>query len=275
MDFLFQQSFDLKDFYKANRKKFESTLLTEAVNVREQIDQILRIGNVDLVNNAHHLVIYIMEGQDENLRVFAKQEGIAWATHAMELSFKLEWVQAIRRTLWNFIQKYTEFSNHYTVEEFFQLEKQINNRVDEFLNTFFIRYSTYKDSLIQAQKELVKNLSVPIIPINNSISILPLIGTIDHNRMTTLQEKVLTEIGRTHIQTLILDLSGVVDMETEEIYELKKIIDGAAMMGCHSVITGLRKEVVKKMAIELGTNIIQNTKTLATLQQALKEYLIS
>jgi predicted transcriptional regulator len=44
------------------------------------------------------------------------------------------------------------------------------------------------------------------------------------------------------------------------------------MMGCKSVITGLRAEVVRKM-IHLGCSFDKkNTKTLGTLQQALQEY---
>ena len=75
------------------------------------------------------------------------------------------------------------------IRDFFQLEYAINNRVDEFLNSFFISYSTYKDSLLTAQQELVKNLSVPIIPINSSICILPLIGAIDSNRIEILDRQ--------------------------------------------------------------------------------------
>ena len=89
------------------------------------------------------------------------------------LSFKLEWVQAIRRTLWNFIQEYNKDEQKFTIDMIFILEKQFNSQIDDFLNSFFISYSTFKDSLILAQKEIVANLSVPIIPITPSICILP------------------------------------------------------------------------------------------------------
>jgi len=273
MEIVFESNFTLKDFFESNKENFESTLLSEAVNVKDKIDEILRIGNIDLVNNAHQLIVFIINGEDDALTQFAKQEGIAWATHSIELTFKLEWVQAIRRTLWIFIHKYYELSNQYKIEDFFKLEQEMNNRVDMFLNTFFIHYSTYKDSLINAQKKLVENLSVPIIPINETISILPLIGAIDRNRVDILKEKVLTEVSDLRIQTLIMDLSGVANMEQEITYDLLKIIDGISMMGCSTVITGLRKEVVKEMT-SLGIDFGPETRKLGTLQQALGEYLI-
>lgn len=264
----------LKEFFWENRQAFEDSLLTEAVNVKDKIDEILAIGNIDLVNNAHKLVGYIIDKQEKDLRLFAKQEGIAWATHSINLAVKLEWVQAIRRTLWAFIEQYNNSTNETITANFFQMEKEVNTQLDAFLNAFFISYSTYKDSLIRAHREMVENLSVPIIPINASVCILPVIGSVDTFRTSILEEKVLTEIGISRIQTLIMDLSGIADMETDVIDHLTKIIDGTALMGCHTVITGLRAEVVRKM-IHRGLAFDSKTKTLGTLQQALKEYLIT
>ncbi|MFC3885661.1 STAS domain-containing protein [Bacillus songklensis] len=273
MEFIFQDSFKIKEFIENNKQNFEDALLLEAVNVKEKISEILRIGNIDLVNNAHRLVVYVIDGKEQELQSFAKQEGIAWATQSITLSFKLEWVQAIRKTLWNFIQKYNELMHKVTIEDFFRMEQQVNNRIDQFLNVFFINYSTYKDSLIMAQRKLVENLSVPIIPITPSMCILPLIGSVDSFRTNILEKKVLMEIGRLRIRTLIMDLSGIADMENEAIDHLMKIIDGCSMMGCNTVITGLRAEVVRKI-IHSGITFNKKIKTLGTLQQALKEYLV-
>lgn len=269
---------DAKHFFKKfmieNSDDFEQTLLSEAGEVKDKIDDILQVGNIDLVNNAHTLVMYIIEGKDESLKKFAEQEGIAWATHAIDLAFKLQWIHAIRRTLWLFIEKYHKRYEYNQMEDFFQLETEINNRVDDFLNTFFIRYSTYKDALIKSQQELVENLSVPIIPINTSISVLPLIGTMDPNRVGILQDKVLEKVSELSIATLILDLSGVATIDRESIVDLRKVINGIAMMGCKTVITGLRKEIVQEI-MNSGLTFDHHTENLATLQQALSKYFLT
>jgi rsbT co-antagonist protein RsbR len=272
--FTYQDSYQFIEFFEANSQVFTETLLKEAVTVKDKIEEILRVGNIDLVANAHTLVVYIIEEKDQELHTFAEQEGIAWATHSLAISFKLEWVQAIRRTLWVFFQKYAESKSNNKSYNFFEMEKQINNRVDYFLNSFFISYTKYKDSLINAQKELVKNLSVPIIPINHSVSILPLIGAIDAQRTEILEDKVLTAISEMRIQTLIMDLSGVADISADDVYRLIQIIDGASLMGCNTVITGLRKAVVRKVT-DLGNMLNEKTKTLGTLQQALNEYFVT
>ncbi|WP_350300580.1 STAS domain-containing protein [Peribacillus frigoritolerans] len=266
-------TYKLLEFIQENKEDFEGSLLNEAFNVKDKIEEILTIGNIDLINNAHKLVQYIIKGEEKELQSFAKKEGIAWATHEIPLYFKLEWIQAIRRTLWRNLQEFNMVTNNIT-EEFFSVEKQINNQVDKFLNTFFITYSQYKDKLIMAQKELVENLSVPIIPITPTICILPLIGSVDIYRTNILEEKVLVEIGKLRIQTLIIDLSGIMEMEPEVIDHLMKIIDGTSLMGCTTVITGLRAEVVRNM-VRLGIRLHDKAQTLGTLQQALNKYLTS
>ncbi|MFS0688694.1 STAS domain-containing protein [Sporosarcina sp. 179-K 8C2 HS] len=260
---------ELNRFIEENGESFVDELLVEASTVKEKINTILEVGNIDLINNAFKLVGYALENKLDELRQFANVEGIAWATHSLTLSFKLEWVQAIRRTLWTFLQRYL---NENKVDiEFFQLERQINSSIDQFLNAFFISYSAYKDELLKAQRDLVENLSVPIIPINPTVCILPVIGSIDYYRARVMEEKVLTEIGRLHIQTLVMDLSGIADMEAEVIDQLKKIIDGAALMGCTTAITGLRPDVVRSM-VRLGVQFDGNTQMVGTLQQALSIY---
>ena len=264
---------EITEYFKVNKAKVEENLLSEAVNVRDKINDILRVGDIDLINNAHKLIQNIIEGKDEELKLFAKQEGIAWATHSLTLSFKLEWVQAIRRTLWSFMKIMNEADYKWDLDDFFHMEKKLNNGIDIFLNEFFINYSTYKDALITSQRKVVETLSVPIIPITPSICILPLIGSVDTYRTAILEEKVLTEISRLRIQTLIIDLSGIAEMETEVIEHLLKTIYGTSMMGCQTVITGLRPEVVRQM-IRLGMLFEKDTKTYGTLQQALNEYLL-
>ena len=269
---LFDQT--LKEYLQGNKQNFEEYLLNQAVNVRDKIDDILRVGDIDLINNAHHLIHLILDGNEQDqLSAFSKQEGIAWATFSLTLSFKLEWIQAIRRTMWVYIQKFNDEIQPISIDEFFEFERQINTQIDFFLNEFFINYSTYKDALITSQRKVVEALSVPIIPITPTICILPFIGSVDTYRTSILEEKVLTEIGRLHIQTLIMDLSGISEMETEVIDHLMKIIYGTSMMGCATVITGLRPDVVRQM-IQLGIKFGEGTKTYATLQQALNQYLI-
>jgi rsbT co-antagonist protein RsbR len=264
---------DYIDYFTNNREEFQESLLNEAQNVRGKIEEILLIGNIDLLSNAHKLVMYTIQGKDDELEEFAKIEGVSWASHSLTLAFKLEWVQAIRRTMWKYLQEFDKLKqSDIDGDKFYNIERQINDRIDKFLNGLFLSYSEYKDKLIESQKALVENLSVPIIPITSSVCVLPLIGTIDTYRTDTIEEKVLMEISRLRIGTLVIDLSGIAQMETEVIEHMMKVIEGANMMGCECVITGLRPEIVRKVT-SIGLTFESKAKTKATLQQALEDYL--
>lgn len=268
-----QQAVELKEFFILNREKFADQLKIEAVNVRDKMDEIMGIGNINLLENAHRLVLYIVEGREHEVVHFAKTEGVAWAKHSLTLAFKLEWIQSVRRVLWSFLYNFNrENPDFHTKEQFFSLEKRINDLMDQFLNHLFISYSQYKDDLIRTSREMVENLSVPIIPLTKSMSILPLIGTIDSFRASTIEDKVITAIETNGISTLIIDLSGVVDMEPDVVHRLIALIDGVKMMGCEVVLTGISAEIVK-LIIRLGVTFANHAVTKGTLQQALEDHL--
>ncbi|NGY84988.1 STAS domain-containing protein [Bacillus megaterium] len=273
METIYNEREKMTDFIRDNKHNFQDKLLSEAVNVASKINDILETGNIDLLKNAQKLSLYVVEQKEAELIAFAQQEGIAWAEHALTLAFKLEWVQAIRRTLWHFLYQYDRINNHFNGrEEFYALEKRINDRIDQFLNTFLISYSKYKDELIASQRDLVEDLSVPIIPLSQSVAVLPLIGMIDLNRIQTIEEKVLMGISDLKIQTLIIDLSGIANMEMHVIDHFQKILTGILMMGSKAILTGLRADLVRTM-IHSGISFEDKAEAKGTLQQTLKEYL--
>ncbi|MFC4801663.1 ATP-binding protein [Neobacillus sp. GCM10023253] len=270
LNVMFDDKYSIKEYFLENQKLFEDRLLAEATNVSDKIDDIHNVG-INLLNNAHKLVLYVVEGREHELISFAKQEGMAWAKHSLTLAFKLEWIQAIRRTLWDFLYNFDAFNKLETDRiTFFSLEKSINELIDQFLTHFFITYTKYKDELLENQRKLVENLSVPIIPINKEICILPLIGTLDDLRISTIQDKVLTEIEYRQIQTLIIDLSGVASMEKEAARNFVQIIQGFSMMGCKTILTGMRAEIVKSL-ISSGVDISHKVEFKGTLQLALND----
>ncbi|MDR4945712.1 ATP-binding protein [Neobacillus cucumis] len=267
----YEERLTMKDFFFENRYEFEERLLLEAINVKDKIEEIHKIGNINLLENAHKLVLFVVEEREHELISFAKQEGMAWAKYSLTLAFKLEWIQAIRRTLWDFLYNFDLLSKTEADRKaFYTLEKQINENIDQFLTYFFISYSNYKDELLAAQRKMVDDLSVPIIPINREICILPLIGTIDLMRLSTIQEKVLSQIEHHHIQSLIIDLSGVTPMEHDASNQFIKIIEGISMMGCKTILTGLRADIVKSL-IQIGVGFNPLAEFKGTLQQALND----
>ncbi len=274
LSLVLQEGEQITKFLEKHKEAIEENLLTEADNVRDKIEEIQMIGNINLLENAHRLIGYVVNQETEKLVAFAKQEGIVWAKYSMTLTFKLDWVHAIRRTLWSFLYQYDKSLNKSDCrEEFYSTERTVNEHIDLFLNNFFISYSTFKDKLLEREKKLVENLSVQIIPINASTAIFPLIGAIDEFRSETIEDKVLEEVSRGRIETLIIDLSGVAQMESDVTHHLLKVIDGISLMGCKAIITGMRADIASKMVKE-GLSFRDKAEVRGNLQQAISANLV-
>jgi rsbT co-antagonist protein RsbR len=272
MDFQFAEGMSLEQFLEANKEQFELSLSREAVNVKDIFHDVKETGCIDLINNAHQLIKLMIHRKELDIVNFARQEGVRWAKHAsLNLAVKLEWSQAIRRVWWDFMYNYAELSgNEHTLEQFFALERQVNTALDTFLRHFFISYIQYKDELIKNHEEMIKHLSVPMIPLTSSIYILPLLGKIDEHRIRQMQEKVLNQIGLLHIRTLLIDMSNAAVFDSPVLTRMLKMIDGIGMMGCNAIITGMRPDLVVAL-LDIEASLRSGIKTKGSLQQALEE----
>lgn len=262
---------ELIDYIQANKDVFRSILLEEAGDVASQVQSILEEGNIDLLTNAERIASYVVGGREKELVEFAGFEGMAWAKNDLTLSLKLEWIHALRRTLWILLRDQNELNKEFpSPDEFFELELKINDGIDEFLNNFFISYSKYKDELLLEQRRLVEHLTVPIIPITSEVAVLPLIGKIDPYRVEIIEEKALSEVSRLEIETLILDLSGIPDIDDYSLASFERILSGISMMGAQAIITGIRPNFAKKMA-GYGKHYERHFTIKGSLQQAVSE----
>ncbi|WP_067730004.1 STAS domain-containing protein [Oceanobacillus damuensis] len=273
MNLQYEGDQELKEFIIENRGRFEKKLLEEAVHVRDKVEEIKLIGNINLLENAYNLVLSVLDNKPKYVTDLGTREGVAWAGHNLTLAFKLEWIQAVRKTLWKFLYEYDQNGNKFNQkEEYYNLQVNINSLFDEFFRSFFLSYSEYKDKLLESKNKLVKSLSAPIIPVTGRVSILPLIGMLDEFRGNIIEEKVLNDISSKGVQTLIVDLSGLAKMDANAIRLFMKLIEGVTMMGCKAIITGMRPEVVTHF-IDHDLSYGKSIETKASLQQALEDFM--
>ncbi|KPV42075.1 ATP-binding protein [Alicyclobacillus ferrooxydans] len=270
IDVIYSTGLTLQGFVEANQERFRDHLLSNRPEIASTLLKIKEESGVDLVNNALILVELTLGNHPHELALFANKEGKLWAKHSLQVSFKLEWIETIKRVLWDYIYNYYRVQEtNFSLTAFFELERSINSTLDSFLTHFTISYNQFKDELLQSQRELVENLSVPIIPLTKTVSIVPLIGTIDTFRAVTVQEKVLRQIELDRIETMIIDLSGVTYLDTAVLNHLFHLFDGIEMMGCKAIVTGIRAEIASvlvKTGLSMGHNVIKK----GNLQQALE-----
>ena len=109
---------------------------------------------------------------------------------------------------------------------------------------------------------------MPVIQVWENILLLPLIGALDSRRAGQVMERLLEAITRTNAQVVILDITGVAVVDTSVASYLVRSIQAAQLLGCQSLLVGIRPEIAQTL-VGLGIDFSHIT-TRATLQSGLE-----
>ncbi|HMO58152.1 MAG TPA: STAS domain-containing protein [Roseiflexaceae bacterium] len=104
------------------------------------------------------------------------------------------------------------------------------------------------------QRVTIRELSVPILPVDRRTIVLPLVGALDDERLATLQERALQAAETSSVDRLILDVSGVLLIDSQVAFGLLQTIRAARLLGVTVAIAGIRPEVAQAM-VGLGLEL--------------------
>ncbi|MGG3916428.1 STAS domain-containing protein [Rossellomorea vietnamensis] len=158
-----------------------------------------------------------------------------------------------RRVYWTYVERFVEEHSELNIQlkEVFEWERKINFALDYVLETFTSTFLSILMNRLQAQSTLIQELSTPVISLTSEVGLLPIIGDIDTTRARMIMDATLQQSADAHLSMLIIDLSGVVLMDTMVAQQIFRLIDALNLLGVKSVITGIRPEVAQT-AIHLG-----------------------
>lgn len=130
-----------------------------------------------------------------------------------------------------------------------------------------LRQSLIQEEIIRMQQHTLEELSTPLIPITNSITIMPLIGSLDSRRAQRVMDTLLHGVAETRCDTVIIDITGVSMVDTQVANVLIRAAEAVKLLGAEAMITGIRPEVAQTL-IGLGVNL-GNLQTLSSLQNGI------
>jgi rsbT co-antagonist protein RsbR len=106
----------------------------------------------------------------------------------------------------------------------------------------------------ERQRLLMREMSVPVLPISAATMVIPLIGALDTDRLLTLQEQALAAIQNGRARHMLLDITGVPVVDTQVAQGLLSIVRAARMLGTEVVLVGVRPEVAQAV-VSLGLDL--------------------
>jgi rsbT co-antagonist protein RsbR len=120
---------------------------------------------------------------------------------------------------------------------------------------------------IAQQRTMLRDLSVPVIPINAHTLVMPLVGALDSDRLRQLQEQSLQALSRTSARNLVLDITGVPIVDTHVAQGLLMTVRSARLLGAEVTLVGIRPEVAQTI-VGIGIDL-RDVRTFSDLQSAL------
>lgn len=192
--------------------------------------------------------------------------GALFCQQNVPLDEALKDVSFYRMAMWEVLKAEMK-ENNMSIDTVFDVSGIIDPLLDHALYNFSLSYvESYANTLNNSRKAFLE-LSVPVVPITNYIAILPLIGDIDTERAQLLLEETLTKTRKMGISHLIIDISGVMIIDTMVANEIFHLIDALSLLGIHTIISGIRPEIAQTM-VNLGLNV-SKLEFRANLKQAL------
>lgn len=146
------------------------------------------------------------------------------------------------------------------------LEQRVAERTAELEQTVSeLRTSIQQRDVLNAT---VRELSSPVIPIQEGVLVMPLIGVIDAERAAHIMQVLLAAIKQQHARIVILDVTGLPFIDTQVARGLLAAAEAARLLGAQIVLVGIRPELAQTI-VGLGLDLTHLV-TRADLQSGIR-----
>jgi anti-anti-sigma factor len=113
---------------------------------------------------------------------------------------------------------------------------------------------TMQQQIIDAQRNALRELSTPLIPITDEVVIMPLIGTIDSQRAQQVMEALLEGVAQHQADLVILDITGVSVVDTQVAQAFIQAAQAVRLLGAQVMLTGIQPQIAQTL-VHLGVDL--------------------
>src|SRR4051812_22154404 len=161
--------------------------------------------------------------------------------------------------------------------EKYQPDLRLLNRVldayepaaNRIANTVAVSFVDERERIIRQQQDSIRELSTPVLRVRERLLILPIIGVLDQQRARQLTEQLLTGIRLHRARVVVIDITGVPDVDETVANHLVQTVDASRLMGASVIITVLSPEIAQTL-VTIGVDL-SRMDTIGDLQGGLEE----
>lgn len=245
----------------------ENVLLKQWMEEMEQEQSLLIqeiVNDVVYYDTSKEFIALIVSNFTEDQASFSEKLD-EFAEKVIHLGWPIQFVTAGLRIfgllLYKLILKEEQFEEFTKAPEetvLYQLQKWFLGIYNRIVNT----YAETWEKTVSIQKEALQELSAPLLPIFENISVMPLIGTIDTERARLIMENLLIGVVKNRSEVVLIDITGVPVVDTMVAHHIIQASDAVKLVGCQAMLVGIRPEIAQtivNLGIDLDQIITTNT----------------
>jgi rsbT co-antagonist protein RsbR len=136
-------------------------------------------------------------------------------------------------------------------------------------NTVAVSFVEERERIIRQQQDALRELSTPVLQVRERLLILPIIGVLDNQRATQLTDQLLRGIRTNRAKVVVIDITGVPEIDTSVANHLVQTVDASRLMGASVIITGLSSDIARTL-VTIGVDL-SKMNTIGDLQGGIEE----
>ncbi|TAA68898.1 STAS domain-containing protein [Planomicrobium okeanokoites] len=256
----------LTEEWLGSRKKADGSMYSS--NVSSQVEEQLKKQNDAFIEAVTSVFI---KSEDEflvELEEWVETIATARARQSVPLHEVIAQIRVFRGIYWGYVRKFFNEDFDANSDDALNWAEVLNDSFDYIIERFAIRHYEADQRMLQSQRQMIYELSSPVIPIKKGVGILPLVGDIDTHRAKIILETALEQSVKQQLDTLYIDLSAVAIIDTMVAQQIFQVMESLKIIGVQSVLSGIRPEIAQT-AITLGINF-KDIKVHANLMRALE-----
>jgi rsbT co-antagonist protein RsbR len=206
---------------------------------------------------------------DSNREYEEKLEG--FAERIVRLGWPLSFVTSGLSTLGRIVFEGISNDESITPDERLEVFSVYHNWMEPMLNEIVDAYTSTWERTVSLQKIALQELSTPLIPVFEKISVLPLVGTIDTERAKFIMENLLSGVVKHRADVVLIDITGVPVVDTMVAHHIIQAADAVRLVGSKCMLVGIRPEIAQTI-VNLGIDLNQIITT-STLRKGIEKAL--
>lgn len=183
------------------------------------------------------------------------------ALRAVQIGLSLKFLATALAEFWK--RLYTKMNDkRLPDQESTELIWQIDRFFSPINTEIFNQYSISWEKTVSLQKIALQELSAPLIPVFENITVMPLVGTIDTERAKRIMENLLNGVVKHRSQVVLIDITGVPVVDTMVAHHIIQASEAVRLVGAKCLLAGIRPEIAQtivNLGIDLSQVITKNT----------------